>query len=332
VLPARVLEPLANAVKHLYHPLLALPILALIVLAHVYTYQELGPRLAEFNPLQPPMPLLVLLLGPFLAQLTTPWHELGHAAAARYFGARHGPLGVGFMGLMLVAFVEVTDIWRLPRWQRLVVDLGGMYFQSMAAILLAAWAWQTGDVTALWIVLMLDFAMLLNVNPLFKLDGYWAVSDATGILNLHQRVGEQVRQFGAGAVLGLGRALRIGPLLRSERLQRVTAATHGLGAYGTGSRVAIALYSAPFVLTAIYFGFMFILIVPMMIISYIPLLGLTLMSAHGLLSGTANSIEMSIMVIMQFVFVNLMLVGLAAMVVPLVRMGLGRRPRLPGWR
>jgi hypothetical protein len=332
VLPARILEPLANGVKHLYHPLLALPILALILVAHAYAYQEIGPRLAEFNPLQPPIPLLLLLLGPFLAQLTTPWHELGHAAAARYFGARHGPLGVGFMGLMLVAFVEVTDIWRLPRWQRLVVDLGGVYFQSMAAILLAAWAWQTSDVTALWIVLMLDFAMLLNVNPLFKLDGYWAVSDATGIVNLHQRVGEQVRQVVAGGVLGLGKALRIGPLLRNERLQCAAAATHGLNAYGTGSRVAIALYSTLFVVTAIYFVFMFIMIVPVMVISYIPLSGLTLMSVHGLLSGTTNSIEMSVMVIIQFVFVNLMLVGLAAMVVPLIRMALGRRPRLPGWR
>jgi hypothetical protein len=86
------------------------------------------------------------------------------------------------------------------------------------------------------------------------------------------------------------------------------------------------------VVTAIYFVFMFIMIVPVMVISYIPLSGLTLMSVHGLLSGTTNSIEMSVMVIIQFVFVNLMLVGLAAMVVPLIRMALGRRPRLPGWR
>jgi hypothetical protein len=202
----------------------------------------------------------------------------------------------------------------------------------MSTIICALWAWATGDTTVLWVVLAMDFAMLMNLNPLFKLDGYWAVSDATGIVNLHQRVGEQVRQVVAGGVLGLGKALRIGPLLRNERLQCAAAATHGLNAYGTGSRVAIALYSVLFVLTAIYFGFMFILIVPVMVISYIPLLGLTLMSVHGLLSGTTNSIEMSIMVIMQFVFVNLMLVGLAGMVVPLLRMALGRRPRVPGWR
>ena len=332
VLPARVLEPLANSVKQLYHPLLALPILALIVVAHVYAYQELGPRLAEFNPLQPPIPLVILLLGPFLAQLTTPWHELGHAAAARYFGARHGPLGVGFMGLMLVAFVEVTDIWRLPRWQRLVVDLGGVYFQSMAVILLAAWAWTTNDVTPLWVVLIMDFAMLMNVNPLFKLDGYWAVSDATGIVNLHQRVGEQVREFFAGGVLRLAKVLRIGRLLGSERLQRAAEASRALSAYGTGSRVAIALYSVLFVVTAIYFAFMFILVMPVMVISY-PLFGAhALMAVMGLLGGTANNIELSLTIIVQFVFVTFMLVALAAMLVPLVRMALGRRPRLPGWR
>ena len=101
------------------------------------------------------------------------------------------------MGLMLVAYVEVHDIWRLPRKQRLVVDLGGVYFQSMAVILLAAFAWAIHNPMVLWLVLFLDFSMLLNVNPLFKLDGYWAVSDATGIPNLHQRVGDQLRKVAA---------------------------------------------------------------------------------------------------------------------------------------
>jgi putative peptide zinc metalloprotease protein len=328
VLPARYLEPLANTVKHLYAPVVAVPVLVLIALAHVYAYSELAPRLAEFNPFM--IPLAVLLLGPIAAQLTTPWHELGHAAAARYFRAPHGPLGVGLMGLMLVAYVEVTGIWRLPRRQRLVVDLGGVYFQSMAVIVLAAFAWATGDPTALWLVLFLDFAMLLNVVPLFKLDGYWAVSDATGIPNLHQRVGEQLRKAAANVVLQLATWLHMGRLRDNPRLREAAAGSRALDAYGTGGRVVIAIYSTLFLVFAVYFSFMLIMFLPILVISYPMLAGLALMAVVGLLSGSAD-LGMSIMVLLQFVFATLMLVALAGMLLPLAlrALGRGRRPAVP---
>ncbi len=272
----------------------------------------------------------MLLLGPLAAQLTTPWHELGHAAAARYFRARHGPLGVGLMGLMLVAYVEVTGIWRLPRRQRLVVDLGGVYFQSMAVILLAAFAWATGDHTALWIVLFLDFAMLLNVNPLFKLDGYWAVSDATGIPNLHQRVGEQLRKATANALLQLATWFHISHLRDSPRLHEAAAGSRALDAYGAGGRAAIAIYSTLFLLSAVYFSFLLIMFVPMLVISYPMLAGLALMAVMGLLSGGTDP-GMSVMVLLQFAFATLMLVALVGMLWPLLLMALRRGPRPPGF-
>jgi hypothetical protein len=327
VLPARYLEPLANTVKYLYAPVVAMPILLLIALAHVYAYRELAPHLANLNPFT--IPLAVLLLGPIAAQLTTPWHELGHAAAARYFRARHGPLGVGLMGLMLVAYVEVTGIWRLTRRQRLVVDLGGVYFQSMAVILLAAFAWATGDHTALWLVLFLDFAMLLNVNPLFKLDGYWAVSDATGIPNLHQRVGEQLRSAAANVALQLASWLHVGRLRDSARLREAAGGSRALDAYGTGGRVAIAIYSALFLLSAVYFSLLLVMFVPVLVISYPLLLQFALRAVVGLLTGTTDA-GMSVMILLQFVFATLMLVALVGMLLPLVLMALGRGRRPPG--
>ena len=329
VLPARYLEPLANAVKYFYAPFVAIPVLLLIALAHVYTYRELAPRLAEFNPFM--IPLAILLLGPIAAQLTTPWHELGHAAAARFFRAPHGPLGVGLMGLMLVAYVEVTGIWRLTRRQRLVVDLGGVYFQSMAVILLAAFAWATGDHTALWLVFFLDFAMLLNVNPLFKLDGYWAVSDATGIPNLHQRVGEQLRTAAANVVLYVASWLHVGRLRNSTRLRAAAAGSRALDAYGTGGRVAIAIYSTLFLLSAVYFTLLLVMFLPVLVISYPLLLQFALMAVVGLVTGSTD-VGMSVMILLQFVFATLMLVALAGMLLPLVLrlFGRGRRPSGPG--
>jgi hypothetical protein len=330
VLPARYLEPLANTVRYFYAPMVAIPVLLCIALAHIYAYRELAPLLAGLRPtpVPPPEMLPIFLLGPVAVQLTIPWHELGHAAAARYFRARHGPLGVGLMGLTLVAYVEVTGIWRLPRKQRLVVDLGGVYFQSMFVILLAASAWATGNPTALWLVLFLDFGMLLNVNPLFKLDGYWAVSDATGIPNLHQRVGEQLREVVANVGLHVGTWLHLGKLRDSARLQDAAAGSRALAAYGTGGRVAIGIYSALFLLSAVYFSLLLVIFVPVLVFSY-PLLGLQALAAvfnppPGM-DGWIRAFS-----VVPFVFATLMLVALIGMLWPLLLMALRRGPRLSG--
>src|SRR5581483_7024500 len=198
------------------------------------------------------VPLAIWLLVLLAVQVVIPWHELGHAAAARYFGARHGPMGLGLMGFGIVAYVDVGDVWRLPRRQRLVVDLGGVYFQSMTIVLFTLWAWAAAEPMLLFIVLTMDFAMLMNLNPLFKLDGYWAVSDATGIPNLHQRVGQQLGSFVASRLLAVARVLRIRRLSDEPRLIAAANTSGTLDAFGSGARLALALYSVLFVLSAAY--------------------------------------------------------------------------------
>jgi hypothetical protein len=327
VVPDRYLQPLAEALKHLYQPALALPLLLVIAVAHIYVYQQLAPRLAPFDPFS--VPVVAFVLVPLLVQLTTPWHELGHAAAARHFGARHGPLSVGLMGLALVAFVEVTDIWRLPRRQRLVVDLGGVYFQAMSVVPLALWAGLTGDQTPLWTVLALDFAMLMNLNPLFKLDGYWAVSDATGIPNLHQRVGQQLGHVAATVVLAVARWLHLRPLREHPRLQAAAAASEALATFGGGARLALALYSVLFLLSALYFVLMLVFILPMLIAAY-PLLALNAwLAVSALVSGTPDP-GWHVLALLQFAFVTLLFGALVGSVLPLLAL-LGRRRRVPGW-
>jgi putative peptide zinc metalloprotease protein len=327
LVPSRYLEPLADTVKHLYSPFLAVPMLLLIVIAHVFVYQQLGPHLAEFNPFT--VPLVVLLLAPLMIQGVTPWHELGHAAAARYFGARHGPLGVGLMGITLVAYVEVTDIWRLPRRQRFFVDVGGVYFQSMSVILLALWAWATGDVAPLFVALAMDFAMLMNLNPLFKLDGYWAVSDATGIPNLHLRVGEQLGFVASTNILRLARLLRIRRLLDNQHLQRAATPSESMSGFGGGARLALALYSILFVLSAVYFVLMMIILMPMLLISY-PMLALMAVTAIPAVMAGAIEPGVAAVILLQFFFVSMMLVAVIGAVVSLVLAALRRRRQPPG--
>lgn len=317
VVPPRILEPVAEAVKHFYAPAVAVPIVVAIFVAHLYAYQQLAPLLASLSPAT--FPLVPFLIAALCVQLVLPWHELGHAAAARYFGAKHGPLGVGLMGPMLVAFVEVTDIWPLSRRQRLVVDLGGVYFQAMSVIVLALVAWLTGSSTPLWIVLAMDLGMLMNLNPLFKLDGYWSVSDATGITNLHQRVGAQLGSASARALLRLGGLLRIAPLTENAHLRALAAQESQLRAYGASARVALVLFSVLFVLSAVYFLLLTVVLLPMLALSY-PLQAVQAwQSVWALVSGGDDQTTLHVMMILQFVFTTVLLVGVVGMVVQLVR-------------
>jgi len=327
VVPPRLLEPVAEALKCLYVPAVALPLLAAIAVAHLYSYQQLAPLLATLSPTN--FPLLAVLVAMICVQLVLPWHELGHAAAARYFGARHGPMSIGFLGPMFVAMVEVTDVWHLSRRQRLVVDLGGVYFQSMSVIVLAVVAALTGSTLPLWVVLAMDIGMLMNLNPLFKLDGYWAVSDATGITNLHQRVGQQLGTLTAGALLKLGRLLHIARLAEHPMLQMIAAQENQLRAYGASARVALVLFTTLFVLSLLYFLLVLFVLLPALLLSYPLLVAAAWESLRGLLAGEGDR-TVQLLTLAQCAFATLLVVGLVSMAVHLVRAWRGRNTGAAG--
>lgn len=180
------LAPVTRRLGALFWPPLAGLLLALIAATHALVYARSGGHLQSGSPLQT-LPLVYAL---FLLSIV--FHELGHLSACRRWSGAHGPLGVGLYFFTPVFFAEVSAAWRLPRWQRAVVDCAGVYFQQICTIPLALVYLQTGEPAALWTLLAIDATLLININPLAKYDGYWLLSDALGIPNLHQRMGELV--------------------------------------------------------------------------------------------------------------------------------------------
>ena len=73
-----------------------------------------------------------------------------------------------------------------------MVDLGGVYFEAVLLIFVDAFALATGNPLAFKLVWLITFAMLFTLNPVFKFDGYWLLSDLSGLHNLHQRVRQNV--------------------------------------------------------------------------------------------------------------------------------------------
>jgi putative peptide zinc metalloprotease protein len=111
-------------------------------------------------------------------------HELGHAAAARRAGARNVSIGVGWYVLFPVAWADLSEIWRSPARTRVIVDIAGVFTQSLAVTVLMACYLASGHALPLACAVTATVSILWNLNPLLRLDGYWVLSDLLGTSDL----------------------------------------------------------------------------------------------------------------------------------------------------
>ena len=109
------------------------------------------------------------------------FHEFGHASALRYGGGEARALGFGFYLMYPAFYTDVTDGYRLGRWARVRVDLGGVYFHLVFCLGLFALTWATGKELFLFAVVLINLDMLRQFIPFVRLDGYWFLADLTGI-------------------------------------------------------------------------------------------------------------------------------------------------------
>ena len=120
-------------------------------------------------------------------------HETGHALTARHFGCRVPAMGIAFLVMMPVLYTDTNDAWKLPsRRQRMMIGGAGI----LAELLLAGWAtlaWNflpDGPVRAATFLLATTTwiaTLAINASPFMRFDGYFLLSDAWGLPNLHQR-------------------------------------------------------------------------------------------------------------------------------------------------
>lgn len=141
------------------------------------------------------------------AQLTAFWpayslvlisilaHEFGHASACKYFGVPPQEIGFALYWVYPVFYSNVNGAWQLSRWQRVVVDVGGLFFQGIIGIGYVAWYQYTGSEAAHLAAITILFMTIFTLNPVLKFDGYWIVADALNLPNLKPRMRQLIGLF-----------------------------------------------------------------------------------------------------------------------------------------
>lgn len=189
LISAERVAPLAKLFSVFFTKPVAIFGLLAVAFVHVLAYRELGfPFDIFMEGISWPKVYALGMMGVFV-------HEIGHLAACRRFGCTHGPLGIGLYFLNPVFYVDVTDSWRLKRWQRVIIDLAGLYLELfLIPIFWLLYLW-SADPSYLILIVISDLWIIGNFEPFMKLDGYWFLSDITGVPNLHKRTFEKTKEM-----------------------------------------------------------------------------------------------------------------------------------------
>jgi putative peptide zinc metalloprotease protein len=143
---------------------------------------------------------ITLILG--VALTITALHEFAHGLACKHFGGDVREMGVLLIYYVLPAFYcNVTDIYRMGRkHERMWVIFAGIYWQLLVSALggllwLIATPYTLLADLSLLVFIGGSFNILINCNPLIKLDGYYALSQALGVVNLQGRSSDYARSL-----------------------------------------------------------------------------------------------------------------------------------------
>jgi putative peptide zinc metalloprotease protein len=130
--------------------------------------------------------LLLLVIGFF--------HEISHGLTCKHFGGEVHSMGLMFLYLTPAFYVDVTEVWvSASRLERMATIIAGLWAEMiLCGMAMIAWMnTQTGE----WLhnfsykfILLSGLALLVvNLNPLIKLDGYYFLTEWLRIPDLKER-------------------------------------------------------------------------------------------------------------------------------------------------
>jgi putative peptide zinc metalloprotease protein len=133
--------------------------------------------------------LILYLLGIFVVAV----HEFAHAHACKRAGGRVPAMGFALIFLTPAFYTDTTEGAVMgSRPERLVISLAGIWAELMVCSIATPVWWLTAPDTALhegaYFMMMLTgiVSLIVNWNPLIKLDGYYMLCEIIGIADLKE--------------------------------------------------------------------------------------------------------------------------------------------------
>jgi putative peptide zinc metalloprotease protein len=185
LVPERAVNAITKVFKPLFFPPVVLAVLAGLVALDVWLFVFHGVAQSLREVLYSPA-LLMMMLG--LVVLSAAFHECGHATACAYGGARPGVMGAGLYIVWPAFYTDVTDAYRLGKGGRLRTDLGGVYFNVVFMLAVLGVYGATGYEPLLLIIPFMHLEIIHQFLPFIRLDGYYIVSDLTGVPDMFARI------------------------------------------------------------------------------------------------------------------------------------------------
>jgi putative peptide zinc metalloprotease protein len=146
--------------------------------------------------------LLFLILGFF--------HESAHGLTCKHYGGEVHKMGLMLLYLTPAFFVDVTETWvSATKLQRLATIIAGIWIEMVfCGIAMIVW---TNTQPGQWlhdfsyeVILITGVAVIVvNFNPLIKLDGYYFLTELIGIADLKERSTAFLSGWVQGRILGL---------------------------------------------------------------------------------------------------------------------------------
>ena len=120
-------------------------------------------------------------------------HEFAHAHACKHYGGRVPAMGFSLIYLTPAFYTDTTEgMVKGSRYQRLVISLAGIWVELMICSIATPIWWGTAPYTlvhegAYFLMLLTGLtSLLINWNPLMKLDGYHMMCEMLGIPDLKE--------------------------------------------------------------------------------------------------------------------------------------------------
>ncbi|WP_261994726.1 hypothetical protein [Streptomyces sp. ME109] len=176
---------IASALSWLHRPWIVALALAGTAAVDIWLFAVHGAMTPLLQVLEQPLWMLAVFL---LTVASLLFHEFGHASACRYSGAVPGKIGCGIYLIWPALYTDVTDVYRINRGGRLRTGLGGVYFNAVFMLVLAACYLLTDQPFFLASVYLAHFEILEQLMPALRLDGYYILGDLAGVPDLFGKV------------------------------------------------------------------------------------------------------------------------------------------------